>query len=395
LSGPGLLRGRVAALATVIVALLGTGTWVALTHASSQPARAATAPATAAADTSGGAHQALATPLRVLAVTPGANATHVNGGAEVHVVFSTALAADSPLPKIQPAVTGKWRRGTGNSIRFVPAKGFSPQTQVRVRIPAGRHGVRAATGGLLSAPVSVRFRTGTYSTRRLVQLLAQLKYLPLTWTPASPADAAPLTAAAQRRAAYEPPAGSFSWRHGYPAQLKTFWKHGGPGSLIVKGAVMAFEADHGLQLDGIAGPQVWDTAFAAARAGQSDAHGYTYAIASEHSPETLTIWHNGRKVLRTLANTGIPGRTTVPGTFPVYLRYLNTIMKGTNPDGTKYSDHVQFVSYFNGGDAVHYFVRPSYGFPQSLGCVELPLAPAERAWPLLTYGSLVTVTQPG
>jgi hypothetical protein len=99
-------------------------------------------------------------------------------------------------------------------------------------------------------------------------------------------------------------------------------------------------------------------------------------------------------VLHSLANTGIPGRTTVPGTFPVYLRYLNTIMKGTNPNGTKYADPVKFVSYFNGGDAVHYFLRGSYGFPQSLGCVELPYTAAQRAWPYLTYGSLVTVTTP-
>ena len=53
---------------------------------------------------------------------------------------------------------------------------------------------------------------------------------------------------------------------------------------------------------------------------------------------------------------------------------------------------MSYVSYFDGGEAVHYFPRGSYGFPQSLGCVELPLNDAKRAWPYLTYGSLVTVT---
>ena len=67
-------------------------------------------------------------------------------------------------------------------------------------------------------------------------------------------------------------------------------------------------------------------------------------------------------------------------------------MQGTNPDGSHYADPVSFVAYFNGGDAVHYFPRGSYGFEQSLGCVELPYAQAEEAWPYLTYGSLVTVT---
>ena len=48
----------------------------------------------------------------------------------------------------------------------------------------------------------------------------------------------------------------------------------------------------------------------------------------------------------------------------------------------------------HGGDAVHEFSRYSYGWYQSLGCVELPWASAEKAYPYLTYGSLVTVTGP-
>jgi hypothetical protein len=41
---------------------------------------------------------------------------------------------------------------------------------------------------------------------------------------------------------------------------------------------------------------------------------------------------------------------------------------------------------------VHSYYRPSYGYPQSLGCLELPLSSAEQVWPYLTYGTLVTVT---
>ena len=41
--------------------------------------------------------------------------------------------------------------------------------------------------------------------------------------------------------------------------------------------------------------------------------------------------------------------------------------------------------------AVHYFPRGGYGYQQSLGCVELPYNAAARAYPYLTYGSLVTV----
>jgi hypothetical protein len=97
-------------------------------------------------------------------------------------------------------------------------------------------------------------------------------------------------------------------------------------------------------------------------------------------------------VFSSLANTGIPAAPTVDGTFPVYEKLPFQIMSGTNPDGSHYADPVEWVSYFNGGDAVHYFSRGSYGYPQSLGCVELPYYSAKRAYPYLPYGTLVTVT---
>jgi len=92
------------------------------------------------------------------------------------------------------------------------------------------------------------------------------------------------------------------------------------------------------------------------------------------------------------ANTGIAASPTGIGTFPVYEKLPFQVMQGINPDGTRYSDPVEWVSYFDGGDAVHYFDRYSYGWQQSLGCVELPYAAAEKAYPYLPYGTLVTVT---
>jgi peptidoglycan hydrolase-like protein with peptidoglycan-binding domain len=276
----------------------------------------------------------------------------------------------------------------------VPKTAFAPLTRVTVRVPAGKSGVTSAAGGVLASRVVTRFRVGSWSVIRLDQLLAQLDYLPLTWTPAPGAvNPAPTDASGQLAAAFSPPAGTFSWQHGYPRELRTFWRQGKPG-LVLQGAVMAFESDHLMTMDGVAGPAVWHALLRAEAAGQDNSHGYTYARASENSPETLTIWHDGHVVLRTLANTGIPAAPTTIGTAPVYLRYRFQIMRGTNPDGTKYADPVSFVSYFRAGEAVHYFPRGSYGFPQSLGCVELPYGTAERAWPYLTYGSLVTVAPP-
>jgi peptidoglycan hydrolase-like protein with peptidoglycan-binding domain len=386
----GRLRGRVVVLATVIVALLAGGTWFALSHAEAKQ----TASAAAAAGHGQHASTAPAAPLTVLSVTPARHARHVNGAAPVQVRFSAALAADSPFPTLSPATPGSWQRPNASTVEFVPKKGFAPQAHVTVRIPGGASGVKSAAGSLLAKRVMVRFRVGTWSTTRLDQLLAQLGYLPLTWTPAPGAvNPAASDASGQRSAAFSPPAGTFSWEHGYPRELRTFWQQGQPG-LVLQGAVMAFESDHLMPLDGIAGPAVWHALFKAVAAGQQNAHGYTYARASENSPETLTVWHDGKVVLRTLANTGIPAAPTTIGTAPVYLRYRFQIMKGTNPDGTKYADPVSYVSYFRAGEAVHYFPRGSYGFPQSLGCVELPIGAAEQAWPYLTYGSLVTVAPP-
>jgi hypothetical protein len=73
---------------------------------------------------------------------------------------------------------------------FTPATAFRPGTTVTVRIPAGPSGVRSAAGGLLGATVTDRFRTKSYSTLRLQELLAQLGYLPLTWTPSGSSPAA-------------------------------------------------------------------------------------------------------------------------------------------------------------------------------------------------------------
>jgi hypothetical protein len=332
--------------------------------------------------------------LRVVSVTPTSGNHDANGGAPIKVVFTTALEAGSPMPRLSPSIKGSWQV-SGDTAVFTPSSGYGPGTHVTVTVPSGTGGVRSASGGTLVSGTTDRYTTGSYSTLRLQQILAQLGYLPLTWTASSTASGSAgsstsSSAAAQLSAAYQPPAGTFAWHPGYPRLLTSFWKQGSE-NLVDTGAIRAFESDAGLTMDGVAGSSVWTALLHAAAAGKNNTHGYTYAIASKGSPENLTIWHNGRQVLHNLANTGIPAAPTADGTFPVYLRYYYQVMKGTNPDGSKYADPVYYVAYFNGGDAVHFFDRYSYGSQQSLGCVELPWNAAKAAWPYLTYGSLVTV----
>ena len=332
--------------------------------------------------------------LRVVSVTPSAGSRAVSGVGPLQVVFSAALAPHSPLPVLTPAVPGQWQI-SGGSVTFTPAAAIAPSMRVTLRIPAGQAGVESAAGGLLAKAVVVHFKTAAYSRLRLAQLLGQLGYLPMSWQPSAggrllggPAGS---TLVGQQIMAYSPPRGTFRWSVGYPSVLRGQWRPGRSNPLT-RGAVMAFEAQHRLAINGTASRRVWHALFIAAADQRPNDAGYTYAIASKGSPETLTIWHNGRIVLKTLANTGIPVAPTAAGTYPVYLRYRFQIMQGFNPDGSHYADSVSFVSYFDGGEAVHYFPRGSYGFPQSLGCVELPYDSAARAWPYLTYGSLVTVT---
>lgn len=337
-----------------------------------------------------------AAPLRVVSMTPGSGSTNVNGTDPVKVVFSAPLASNSPMPKLSPAVAGTWTRN-GDAAVFKPATGFFEDTNVTVTVPGGASGVQSAagasdgSGGRLASSVARHFSTAQFSTLRLQELLAQLGYLPLTWAP-SGASVPAGNATAQLAAAYNAPAGTFTWQSGYPTSLGDNWKQGS-ANLIDTGAVRAFESENNLTMDGIAGPQVWHALLNDVAAGKRNTNGYTYAVASESSPETLTIWHDGHQVLQSLANTGIAAAGgTALGTYPVYERLPYQVMRGTNPNGTPYADPVQYVSYFNGGDAVHYFPRASYGFPQSLGCVELPYGAAKQAYPYLTYGTLVTVT---
>ncbi len=379
---------RITAVGAVIVFVLIAGVWIALSHASATPT-ASSKPQSSPSATAGAAGSSA---LQVTSVTPASRSTGVNGAGDVTVSFSAPLAADSPTPSITPNVPGTWQGQGTSTLRFVPTRGWKQLTKVTVKIPGGPTGVRSANGGELGSTVKVRYKTGAYSTLRLDELLAQLGYLPLTWTPASgSAQPAATDAAGQLSAAYNAPAGTFTWKSGYPTTLKEFWRGGTNSGLILKGAVMAFEENNGLGVDGIAGPEVWGSLLKDVGTHTANTNGYTYAIASENNPETLTIWHNGQEVLHTLANTGIPQSPTTIGTAPVYLKYYTQIMRGKNPDGTKYADRVYYVSYFRNGEAVHYYDRASYGFPQSLGCVELPWNDAKAAWPYLTYGSLVTV----
>jgi hypothetical protein len=332
--------------------------------------------------------------LTVTAVTPGPGATNVDPTATLTVRFSAALAPGSPLPSLSPPEAGRWQRVGRSELTFVPASPALPLAAETLSIPSGPRGVRAADGAELSSPVVDHWQVRNGSVLRLQEVLASLGYLPLTWTPSS---TSPSGRAAALAALYAPPAGQFAWRYpNTPATLEDAWAPGVDNHMTT-GAMVAFEVHDGLPGYTSIRPVLWPYLLSAETAGRTNREGYTYALVSQATPETLTLWHDGADVLTSPVNTGIAATPTPVGTFFVYRRFASTTMSGTNPNGTYYLDHgVRWVNYFDGGVAIHGFVRAAYGFPQSLGCVELPLPEAAAAWGYLHYGSVVTVLpEPG
>jgi lipoprotein-anchoring transpeptidase ErfK/SrfK len=327
----------------------------------------------------GGAASAVASP------SPG---TSISATTPIILTFSKprTQVLGSALPKLSPAAAGHWSSVDSNTMVFKPSGyGFGLGATVNVSLPKGVKLVGASSGSASSGSWTVP----PGSTVRVNQILAQLGYLPVRWHAAK--RPVRLTAAAQLTAAIKPPRGHFSFIYrDTPGSLVALWNPN-EQTVVTQGALNAFENARGLYGEDPTSSQVWHALIGAAISDQRSRFGYTYVMVSETS-ETLNLWHSGRTVLSTPVNTGIAAAPTATGVYPVFEHIPSGTMSGTNPDGSHYSDPgIPWISYFNGGDALHGFVRASYGFPQSLGCVEMPPATAGQVYPYTPIGTLVNV----
>jgi peptidoglycan hydrolase-like protein with peptidoglycan-binding domain len=305
------------------------------------------------------------------------------------LTFSTPVesALGSQRPRLTPNAPGRWRVQDSHTLVFQPSGlGFPLDELLTVVLPRPTH-----LAGRSSAPPvrTLHWQTASGSTMRLQQVLAQLGYLPLDWRPRRLIKA---NAHSELAAALKPPTGRFSWRYpNTPTSLRRLWHPGRPNT-VTRAAVMTFEHDHHLTVDGIAGPDVWRALIDAALAGRRHNGGYSYVFVHRAIPQSLNLWHNGQIILTSPGNTGVPAAPTQLGSWPVFEHIPVGTMSGTNPDGTHYHDTgIRYISYFHRGDAIHAFNRASFGTPQSLGCVELPLPAAAKAWPYTPIGTLVTI----
>lgn len=327
-----------------------------------------------------------ATATAVASPAPG---TKITANSKITLTFSKPVskALSDDLPGVSPAGSGAWKQLNSHTIQFVPTGyGYGLGAKVTVALPSQVHLI-GGTGdpvGTWSVPAG--------STTRLQQLLAQLGYLPVTFHPSGTGVAD--TLAAQESAADQPPSGSYGWRYpNTPSQLKDQWKPGAYG-VLTRAAVMSFESDNDLDSDGVDGPQVWKALIQAELKHETNAFGYTFVSVHEASSgETESTWHDGRTVASGEVNTGTAAAGgTATGVYAVFEHLTSTTMSGTNPDGSTYKDPgIPDVSYFNGGDALHGYIRSSYGFPQSDGCVEMPYAEAADVFPYTPVGTVVDV----
>jgi hypothetical protein len=340
----------------------------------------------------------------VAAASPAPGSTKAGLDSQITLTFDepVAKALGTDRPRISPATAGTWTKPDANTLVFTPhGTGFGPGTAVRVSFdhPVTVVGGSSAGSVVLTSSVSYHFAITQASVLRLQQILAQLHYLPLNFAPARGVHP-PTTFSAEVASLGSPLKGSFSWRwQSAPGSLRALWQPGS-ATVMVKGALMAFMSTTDKSYNGYTQDDQsvnklvdtsWKALLKAAIAKRTDPNPYSYVHVSESLPETLSLWEQGRTVLTTPTNTGIPGDPTALGNYPIYIRYTFNYMSGFNPDGSYYHDPVYWINYFNGGDAVHGFVRGSYGFPQSLGCVELPISTAHVAFNHLAIGDVVTV----
>jgi len=322
-------------------------------------------------------------PTRLLALPPSRIA---NGTKALVVTLSAPVAAGSPPPTLRPAVAGSWT-ASGNSLVFTPVSTLLPCSTYALTVWANT----LATGhSRLAHRKTIPLHVACPPIAGLQQALARLGYLGAAFHPLYTVElpAGPETRREAAIHAFHPPRGRLAPDPSSAPPIEM-----GQLDETTKGALTVFQSDHGLEPTGEPNYATWAALLAADADYRRNPKPYTWVTVSESEPETLEVHRGDHVVLSSATNTGVPGAETPQGVFPIFARYVSTTMSGTDVDGTKYVvPDVPWVNYFNGGDAVHGYPRASYGFPQSNGCVELPIETAHTVFGMLAIGDIVDIT---
>lgn len=359
------------AVGVMIVSLAGDHSVESLLGPRSADASAAVAPAASPL-----------TPTQLMAL-PGGDIA--NGTQPLSVTLSAPPSASSPQPTLRPAVAGAWA-AVGDSEVFSPASTLMPCSTYTLTVWAD---TIAAGHSRLGKRRTIGLSVACPKVAALQQALARLGYMGATFHPLYDVHLprGPETRREAALSAFHPPRGVLVPDPSDSPPVQT-----GQLDATTKGALTVYQSDRGLEVTGEPDYATWASLLATETDYRRDPKPYTWVTVSESLPETLEVHVGHHVALSSPANTGVPGAETAQGVFPIYSRLTSTTMTGEDVDGTKYKvADVPWVNYFNGGDAVHGYPRASYGFPQSNGCVELPIETSQRVFGMLQLGDIVEV----
>ncbi len=108
--------------------------------------------------------------------------------------------------------------------------------------------------------------------------------------------------------------------------------------------------------------------------------------------QTITAYQGQRAIYSAVVSTGLPRTPTVVGTFPIYVKYAQTDMRGGSyaAGDYYYLRNVPYTMYFYQGYGIHgTYWHNNFGQPMSHGCVNLRTSDAEWFFNWAEIGTLV------
>ena len=196
-----------------------------------------------------------ATGKPTIAANPTAGST-ISASTPIELTFSKPVKKilGSEKPKLSPEVDGKWSQPNPHTLRFVPSGFGAPlATDLKVELPEEVEVVQSDG----SAEERLRGQVGSPGRLelRLQQMLAELDYLPYKFDRRRSREDAGSPGRGGHDGSAEGPLHAALGQHA--SGLKELWTPG-KTNVLIEGALMSFEERKGLEVDGLAGPVVWE-----------------------------------------------------------------------------------------------------------------------------------------
>lgn len=110
------------------------------------------------------------------------------------------------------------------------------------------------------------------------------------------------------------------------------------------------------------------------------------------STQTLTMWLGSQAVKSFLISSGKAATPTQIGEGMIYSKTSSMTMTGTIAGDYFYVPNVKWVSFFNGGEAIHgTYWHKNFGYPMSHGCINMTEADAKTIYDFAPIGTKVIV----